>query len=63
MKSTFRTMTIVACFALVSLTSCYFPEEQAVRLHSFARPLLPAYITEESDAYDERDRYADAHRQ
>ena len=34
MKSTFRTMAIAACFALVSLTSCYFPGSDQYKIKS-----------------------------
>ena len=46
MKSTFRTMTIVACFALVSLTSCYFPGSDQYKIKSATKEYVKSQLGE-----------------
>lgn len=46
MKSTFRTMTIAACFALVSLTSCYFPGSDQYKIKSATKEYVKSQLGE-----------------
>lgn len=46
MKSTFRTMTIAACLALVSLTSCYFPGSDQSKIKSATTEYVKAQLSE-----------------
>ena len=44
MKSTFRTMAIAACFALVSLTSCYFPGSDQYKIKSATKEYVKSQL-------------------
>ena len=46
MKSTFRTMAIAACFALVSLTSCYFPGSDQYKIKSATKEYVKSQLGE-----------------